>query len=332
MRAIVVDDPGESSVLRLAEVPEPTLGTGDLRIAVAAAGVNRADLLQRRGLYPPPPGASELLGLECAGRVLEVGRDVTGWRPGDRVMALLAGGGYAEQVVVPAGCALPVPDSLDDVAAGAVPEVFLTAFLNLFMLGAVEPGQTALIHGGSGGVGTAAIALCRHAGIRCLVTAGSPERCRRCEALGADVAFDHSAEDWRQGVLDATGGRGVEVVLDCIGAVYLEPNLAVLSPEGRLVLIGTMGGSEASISLRTLLARRLTVIGSTLRSRSVEAKTGIVNAFLDRFGDAIARAEVAPRVGATFPLAHAEAAHRLMRERGHFGKIVLTIAESAPDP
>ncbi len=332
MRAIVVDLPGESSSLRLTEVPEPALGHGDLRIAVAAAGVNRADLLQRLGLYPPPPGASKLLGLECAGSVVEVGRDVKDWKVGDRVMALLAGGGYAEQAVVPAGCAMPIPDALDDVAAGAVPEVFLTAYLNVFMLGGIEPGQTALVHGGSGGVGTAAISLCHSSGVRVLVTAGSPERCRKCLELGADVAFDHSRDDWKAGVLDATGGHGVEVVLDCIGAPYLGPNLSVLGTEGRLVLIGTMGGAEAAISLRTLLARRLTVIGSTLRSRSVEAKSRIVTAFLDRFGARLAHGDIAPQVGAVFPIAEAEAAHRLMRDRGHFGKIVLTVAPEGAGP
>ncbi len=329
MRAIVVDSPGENSSLRLAEVPEPTLGPGDVRIAVAAAGVNRADLLQRRGLYPPPPGTSDLLGLECAGRVLETGRDVTDWRPGNRAMALLAGGGYAEQVVVPAGCAMPVPAVLDDLAAGAVPEVFLTAFLNLFVLGGLKTGQAVLVHGGSGGVGTAAIALCRSSGVRILVTAGSRERCRRCLELGADTAFDHTVDDWQARTLEATGGRGVEVVLDCIGAAYLERNLSVLATDGRLVLIGSMGGWEATISLRTLLARRLAVIGSTLRSRSAEAKAQIVSAFLDRFGAALAQGEIAPHVGAVYPLGEAEAAHRLMSERGHFGKIVLSVAPVA---
>lgn len=329
MRAIVVERTGERSSLRLTDVPEPTLGPGDLRIAVASAGINRADLLQRRGLYPPPPGASDLLGLECAGRVVEIGREVTGWSLGDRSMALLTGGGYAESVVVPAGCAMPVPDALDDIAAGAVPEVFLTAFLNLFLLGGIEAGQTVLVHGGSGGVGTAAIALCRHSGVRVLVTAGSPERCERCRELGADAAFDHTREDWKAGVLKETGGRGVEVVLDCIGAPYLAPNLSVLRSDGRLVLIGSMGGTEATISLRTLLAHRLTVIGSTLRSRPVDAKARIVGAFLDRFGGALARGEVAPEIGAVFPLSEAEAAHRLMSDRGHFGKIVLTVAGMA---
>lgn len=324
MRAIVVDRPGEASALRVADLPDPRPGPGELLIAVAAAGVNRADLLQRRGLYPPPPGASELLGLECAGRVLEVGEGVEGWRAGDRVMALLAGGGYAERVPAPAPCAMPVPEALDDVAAGALPEVFLTAFLNLFVLGGLDRGRTALVHGGSGGVGTAAIALCRLAGVRVLVTAGSGQRCARCRELGADVAFDHTVEDWPAGVLEATAGEGVDVVLDCIGAPYLEPNLAVLATGGRLVLIGLMGGAAAEISLRTLLAKRLTVVGSTLRSRPVAEKGQIVRAFLERFGGAIARGELAPVIGAAFPLAEAEAAHRLVAERGHFGKVVLT--------
>ncbi len=325
MRAIEVVGTGESATLRLAEVPDPQPANGELRIAVAAAGVNRADLLQRRGLYPPPPGASEVLGLECAGRVVELGEGVAGWRPGDRVMALLTGGGYAEQVVVPAACAMPVPDLLGDTEAGGLPEVFLTAYLNLFLLGGLEAGHTALVHGGSGGVGTAAIALCRLAGARVLVTAGSPDRCSRCRDLGAEHAFDHTAGDWRPGVLDATGGRGVEVVLDCIGAPYLEPNLGVLRTGGRLVLIGLMGGITAEISLRTVLSKRLTVIGSTLRARPTDEKGRIVQSFLGRFGDDIARGSLAPEVGRVFPLAEADAAHRLMSERGHFGKIVLTV-------
>src|SRR6185436_17824436 len=213
MRAIVFDHPGDESVLHLGEAPSPPLGPDDLRLAVRAAGVKRADLLQRQGHYPPPPGASEIIGMECAGAVTEVGANVRGGRAGDRAMALLPGGGYAEEVVVHAGSAMHVPQSLSDEEAAAVPEVFLTAFLNIFMLGQPPDGGSVLVHGGGSGVGTAATSLCREAGLRVLVTAGSPEKCQRCLEHGADVAIDYRAGDFAPKVREATGGAGVDVVL-----------------------------------------------------------------------------------------------------------------------
>jgi putative PIG3 family NAD(P)H quinone oxidoreductase len=323
MRAVVFDEPGDESVLRVAEVPAPDLGRGDLRIRVAAFGVNRADLLQRQGLYPPPPGASEILGLECAGDVLEVGPDVRGWAPGDRAMALLAGGGYAEQVVVPAGCAMRVPERLSFAQAAAVPEVFLTVYLNVFELGGLPQGGALLVHGGGSGIGTAAIQLGRAVGARVVVTAGSEAKCRRCRELGADAAVNYRTEGFLEAVQRATDGAGVHVVLDSIGAPYLADNLACLRPGGGLVLIGLMGGARGEIHLGTLLAKRLRIIGSTLRARPVEEKAALIGSFERRFGAELASGRVGPVVDRVLPMTAVADAHRAMKASEHFGKIVL---------
>ncbi|HVN38076.1 MAG TPA: NAD(P)H-quinone oxidoreductase [Myxococcota bacterium] len=325
MKAIVFDKPGDESVLRLGDVPAPALESGCLRLRVAASAVNRADLMQRQGLYPPPPGASTILGLECAGTVAEIGAGVTGWRVGDRAMALLAGGGYAEEVVVHAGSAMRVPASMDLEHAAAVPEVFLTVFLNVFSLGGLAKGGAALVHGGGSGVGTSAISLCKEAGARVFVTAGSQAKCARCRELGADLAINYRSDDFAKAVLEATGGRGVEVVLDSIGAPYLDANLRSLAVGGRLVLIGLMGGAKAEIGLGALLVRRLSVIGSTLRARPVEEKAEIVRGFLARFGDALEKGRIGPVVDRVLPLAQAAEAHRAMKASEHFGKIVLQV-------
>jgi len=325
VKAIVLDRFGEESVLRLGEAPAPPLVPGALRLRVAAAGVNRADLLQRQGFYPPPPGASPILGLECAGEVVEVGAGVAGWRAGERAMALLAGGGYAEEVVVDAGSALRVPERLSLEEAAAVPEVFLTVFLDVFDLGALPEGGSALVHGGGSGIGTAAIQLVKAAGGRIVVTAGSDEKCERCRALGADVAVNYRTGDFAAACREATGGRGVDVVLDSIGAAYLEQNLASLAVGGRLVLIGLMGGAKAEIGLGALLARRLQVIGSTLRTRSKEEKACIAAGFAARFGPALARGEIRPVVDRVLPLERAGDAHRAMKASEHFGKIALRV-------
>ncbi|MBI2964123.1 MAG: NAD(P)H-quinone oxidoreductase [Deltaproteobacteria bacterium] len=323
MRAVVFERPGDEGVLHLGEAPSPTLGAGDLRIRVRATAVNRADLLQRQGLYPPPPGASPILGLECAGEVVEVGAAVGGWKPGDRAMALLAGGGYAEEAVVHAGSALHVPQEWSDVEAGAFPEVFLTAFLNIFLLGDPPPAGAVLVHGGGSGVGTAAISLCREAGLRVLVTAGSDEKCRRCLAHGADAAINYRSGDFAAPVRDRTGGRGVAVVLDSIGGRYLAQNLSVLAPNGRLVVIGLIGGARGEIDLASLLMKRLQVIGSTLRARSVEEKASIVTAFEARFGAALRTGRLRPVVDRVLPLAEAAEAHRVVQSSVHFGKVAL---------
>ena len=327
MRAILVREPGDERVLVVGDAPRPPLGAADVRIRVRTAGVNRADLLQRQGLYPPPPGASPILGLECAGELTEVGPAAHGLAPGQRVMALLAGGGYAEDAVVHHGSVLPVPDGMTDEEAGGFPEVFLTAFSNLFMprLGHLAPGETALVHGGGGGVGTAAIRLLREAGHRVIVTAGSEAKCRRCLELGATAAIDYRTEDFAARARELTGG-GVDVILDHIGARYLAANLAALAPGGRLVEIGLMGGAVAELNLAQLLLRRLAVIGSTLRSRSNEDKAAIVEGFRARFGTALARGALRPVVDRVLPLEQAAEAHRLMQASEHFGKIVLRVA------
>jgi putative PIG3 family NAD(P)H quinone oxidoreductase len=327
VKAVVCDHPGDESVLRIVERPRPELDAGAVRIAVRTAGLNRADLLQRRGLYPPPPGATDALGLECAGAVAEVGDGVADLELGDRVMALLPGGGQAEQAVVDRGSVLRVPDAMTDDEAGGFPEVFLTAFLNLFILGGLRPDGAALVHGGSGGVGTAATALIRHIGARVAVTAGSPERCRRCLDHGANLAVDHHTGNFVETARELAGGRGVDVVLDCIGGPYLERHLDVLAPDGRLVVIGLMGGRTGELDLGRLLARRLQVIGSTLRALDDGRKAEIVAAFVDRFGDAVDNGRLRPVIDSVYPVGEVADAHRRLASGDAFGKIVLRITD-----
>jgi putative PIG3 family NAD(P)H quinone oxidoreductase len=314
MRAILVNN----AHLEIGETERPALGADDLRIEVRATSVNRADLLQAAGRYPPPPGASPILGLECAGVVAEVGANVRGWAVGDRAMALLPGGGYAAEVGVHAGSAMHVPDALSDEEAAALPEVFLTAFLNLFLLAQVREGESALIHGGGSGVGTAATTLCKLAGVRVLVTAGSPEKCARCLEHGADVAIDYRTEDFVE------KARGVNVILDHIGARYLPRDLEAVAVGGRIVIIGSMGGQRtAEIDVGQLLMKRAQLLGSTLRARAVEEKAAIVSAFLERFGADLDAGRIRPVIHTVMPLEQAEEAHRLMEASEHFGKIVL---------
>jgi len=324
MRAVVVDHPGDNATLRVAEVAPPRCGQNEVRIAVSGAGVNRADLLQRRGLYPPPPGASEILGLECSGEIVEVGDRVEDFVIGERVMALLTGGGYAEQVVTPAATVMRVPGVVSEVNAGGVPEVFLTAFLNLFLLGGLQENQVALVHGGSGGVGTAAIQLIAEAGAESLVTAGSADRCEKCRRLGALAAFNYREEDWAAGTLDGTKDRGVDVVLDCVGARYLGRHLEILATGGRLVVIGLQGGAQADLDLSTALRKRLSIIGSTLRARPVAEKRHIVSEFQRRFGDALGTGRILPIVDRVLPFESAAEAHRLLAAGEIFGKVILT--------
>jgi putative PIG3 family NAD(P)H quinone oxidoreductase len=290
-----------------------------LRIANRATAVNRADLLQKAGHYPPPPGASHVLGLECAGIVAEVGADVRGWSVGDRVMALLAGGGYASEVVVHAGSAMHVPDILSDEEAAAIPEVFLTSFLTLFMLANVRSGETALIHGGGSGIGTAATTLLKLAGVRVIVTAGSAEKCARCLAHGADVAINYREDDFVE------KARGVDVILDHIGARYLQRDLEALASGGRIVVIGSMGGQRSTeIDAGMLLTKRAQIIGSTLRARPASEKATIVSRFLERFGADLEAGRIRPVIETVLPIEQVEEAHRLMDAEEHFGKIVLT--------
>jgi putative PIG3 family NAD(P)H quinone oxidoreductase len=299
----------------------PALGPDDIRIAVRATSVNRADLLQRVGDYPPPPGASQIIGLECAGVVSEVGANVRSWQIGDRAMALLPGGGYAEEVVVHAGSAMRVPEALSDEEAAAIPEVFLTAFLNLFLLARVTEGESALIHGGGSGVGTAAITLLKLARVRVLATAGSDDKCARCIEHGADVAINYRNEDFVE------KARGVNVILDHIGARYIARDLTALATGGRIVIIGSMGGQRsAEIDILQLLMKRAQLIGSTLRARPALEKAEIVNAFIARFGADLTAGRIRPVIHEVLPLERAMDAHRLMESSEHFGKLVLRVS------
>jgi putative PIG3 family NAD(P)H quinone oxidoreductase len=329
MKAVEVVGVGDEARLVLGEAPVPELGPDEVRIDVVATAVNRADLMQRRGLYPPPPGASTILGLECAGVISEVGERVSGHQPGDRVAALLAGGGYAEQATVHAGSLIPVSPDQSLTEAAGIPEVFLTCSLNLFQLAAAPKGGWALVHGGGSGIGTAAIQLLAEAGLHTVVTAGSDEKCRRCLELGADVALNYREGEFAQKVLDATQGKGADVILDSIGASYLDQNLTCAATGGRLVMMGLMGGARAEINLALLLQKRVTLIGSTLRVRPVEEKAEIVEAFLARFGDALAKGALRPIVDRVLPLSEAQTAHDILQASTHFGKVVLQVREEA---
>ncbi len=325
MKAIVCEKPGDESVLKIGEVPDPVPGPSDLLIRVSHAALNRADLMQRQGLYPPPPGASPILGLECAGTVAAVGTAVSGWRVGERAMALLPGGGYAELAAVDHGSAMHVPGTLGDAEAAALPEVYLTAFLNLFMLGGVKAGAAVLIHGGGSGVGSASIQLLRLAGARPIVTAGSDAKCEQCLRFGADVAINYKSGPFAAKVRAATNDRGVDIILDSIGGAYLAANLEALANGGRLIMIGLMRGAKAEIDLGAVLRRHLHLLGSTLRTRPVAEKAEIVRQFLARFGADLEQGRLRPPIYRTLPLADAAMAHRMMQASEHFGKIVLKI-------
>ena len=326
MIAIEIAKAGGPEVLRPVERPIPQPGPGDVLIRVAAAGVNRPDVMQRKGAYPPPPDASDLPGLEVAGLIEHVGPGVTEWRGGDAVCALVAGGGYAEYCVAPAAQCLPIPNGLDMVSAAAIPEAFFTVWTNVFERGRLLAGEIALFHGGSSGIGTTAIQLAAARGARVLVTAGSDDKCRACEQIGAERAINYKTEDFVEVVKTTTGGHGVDVILDIIGAPYLDRNLRALAQDGRLVQIGLMGGSEANLDLRRILGRRLTVTGSTLRPRTVEEKGAIAAALQRHVWPLVESGRVKPIIYRTLPLAEAAEAHRIMESSEHIGKIVLTVA------
>jgi putative PIG3 family NAD(P)H quinone oxidoreductase len=322
MQAIAIED--GSLVAR--EVDPPKLEPGCVRIRVAATAVNRADVLQRRGLYPPPSGASPLPGLECAGVIAEVADGVACWQPGARVMALLTGGGYAEEVVTPASTVLPVPEALSMEAAAALPETAATVHLNLFKLGQLGAGDLALVHGGSSGVGTTAITMARLAGARLVVTAGSDERCARCRSLGAELAINYRTGDFVEAVRSHTNGAGVPVVLDCVGGPYLDSNLRCLADDGRLVVIGLLGGRAGSLPMGLMLGKRLTVIGSTLRSRSPGFRGQLMADLLTSWRQELDAGRLAPVIDTVLPFADAAEAHRRMEAGEHFGKIVLAVS------
>jgi putative PIG3 family NAD(P)H quinone oxidoreductase len=315
----------QNNKLTWSEAPRPELGPGLVRIAVQATAVNRADLVQRAGGYPPPPGASDILGLECAGQVSEVGEGVSRVQPGDLVCALLAGGGYAEQVVVPAGQVLKVPRGFDATRAAAIPEVFATAYLNLYMEAALAKGERVLLHAGASGVGTAAIQLCRAFHNHCLVTAGSQDKIERCVALGADGGADRHAGDFEDTVKAWTDGAGVDVVLDPVGAAYLTQNLRCLNTGGRLVLIGLMGGAQVEVNLGLLLVKRLRVIGSTLRARPMSEKAAVMDALKTHVWPLFEAGTIQPIIETVIPIAEADRAHALVASNNTVGKVVLTL-------
>ena len=322
MKAIQIE--GEELVW--GEVPSPALGDGEIRIRTKATAVNRADLAQRAGAYPPPPGASPILGLECSGVVSELGAGVTRFQLGDEVCALLAGGGHAEEVVVPAGQVLPVPAGMSFTDAAALPEVFATAYLNLMMEAQLAPGETVLLHAGASGVGTAAIQLCGAFGNPCFVTAGSDEKINRCVELGASGGSNRHTGSFVEQVETWTGGQGFDVILDPVGAAYLADNLKSLNLDGRLVLIGLMGGVEAPLTLAPLMMRRLRIIGSTLRARPVAAKTQIMDALHERVWPLLEDGTIKPIVEEIIPVAEAGKAHALIASDTTFGKVVLQVA------
>ena len=325
MICIEISSPGEPEVLQAIDRPDPVPAAGEVLIRVAAAGINRPDVMQRQGHYPPPPGASDIPGLEVAGVIESVGAQVSEWRVGDAVCALVAGGGYATKCVAPAPQCLPIPSTLDLVNAAAVPETFFTVWANVFERGRLQPGEAALFHGGASGIGTTAIQLAKARGSRVFATAGSDEKCRACEALGAERAVNYRTEEFVEAVRGLTGGRGVDLVLDIVGGSYVDRNLAALAIDGRLVVIGFMEGTpSATVDLRRILGRRLTITGSTLRPRTVDEKGAIASALLREVWPLLEQGTVKPIVYRTFPLAEAAAAHRLMESSEHLGKIVLT--------
>jgi len=325
MAVIEIPAPGGPEVLRLTRRTTPVPGPGEALIQVAAAGVNRLDVMQRQGRYPAPPGASDIPGVEIAGMVVSVGVDVTSLRVGDRVCALVAGGGYAEYCVAPAAQCLPIPDRLDFIQSAGIPETFFTVWTNVFELGRLAAGESLLLHGGSSGIGTTAIQLAHARGARVFATAGSAEKCKACEQLGAERAINYRTEDFVQVVRDLTSGGGVNVILDMVGGDYFARNIDVLAVEGRLVQIAFLRGAKVEIDLLAITQRRLTITGSTLRSRNVAEKGAIARAVHKEVWPLIESGQVTPVIHATFPLAQAAEAHRLMESGSHIGKIILQV-------
>ncbi|EHR59141.1 NAD(P)H-quinone oxidoreductase [Saccharomonospora cyanea] len=322
MRAIMLSEPGGPGNLTWTEVDDPSAGPGEVVVEVVASAVNRADLLQRQGKYPPPPGASDILGLECSGTIAEVGEGVEGWRVGDHVCALLAGGGYAERVAVPAGQLLPVPGEVELVAAAALPEVACTVWSNVVMIARLAEGETLLVHGGAGGIGTHAIQVGKALGATVVVTVGSDERAERCRQLGADLAINYREQDFVEVVKAEFGGA--DVVLDNMGAAYLDRNVDTLTTGGRLVVIGTQGGRKGELNLGKLLGKRASVTATTLRARPLDEKAAIVAQVREHLWPLVEQGSVQPVIDQVFPLSRAGDAHRALDEGGVFGKVLLT--------
>ncbi|GAA5210037.1 MULTISPECIES: NAD(P)H-quinone oxidoreductase [Streptomyces] len=326
MHAITIPEPGGPEALVWAEVPDPVPGEGEVLVEVAASAVNRADIMQRQGFYDPPPGASPYPGLECSGRVAALGTGVTGWSVGDEVCALLGGGGYAEKVAVPAGQLLPVPEGIDVRRAAALPEVVCTVWSNVFMVAHLRPGETLLVHGGSSGIGTMAIQLAKAVGAKVAVTAGTKEKLERCAELGADILINYREQDFVAEVKEATGGAGADVILDNMGAKYLDRNVRALAVNGRLAIIGMQGGRKGELDIGTLLAKRAAVSATSLRARPLEEKTAIVAAVREHVWPLLgggSGARVRPIVDRELPMSDAPAAHRVVEESGHIGKVLL---------
>ena len=324
MRAVIVPEPGGPDALVVADLPDPTAGPGEVVIDIAASAVNKADTLQRQGFYPPPPGASDVLGMECSGTISAVGHGVDAWSVGDEVCALLASGGYADKVAVPAGQVMPVPAGVDLVTASALPEVAATVWSNVFMVAGLQPQETLLVHGGAGGIGSFAIQLAHRLGARVITTAGSADKLAACAALGADVVINYRDQDFVEVVRSETDG-GVDVILDNMGAKYLDRNIDALRTQGRLVIIGMQGGTKAELDINKLLRKRGAVIATNLRGRPTEEKSAICASVVEHVWPLVAEGLVRPIVGRTFPLAEAAAAHAFMESGDHSGKILLTV-------
>jgi putative PIG3 family NAD(P)H quinone oxidoreductase len=325
VKAVLPRSPGGPEVLEYVDVPDPVPAAGEVLLDVVATAVNRADLLQRQGHYPPPPGASDIIGLECSGTVAALGPGVTGLEVGEEVCALLAGGGYATRVAVPAGQVMPRPGGVDLLTAAALPEVAATVWSNVMMVAGLRSGDTLLVHGGAGGIGTFAIQLAAALGAKVLATAGSPDKLALCAELGADVTINYREQDFVEVVREATDGAGVDVILDNMGASYLARNVTALATEGRLVIIGLQGGTKAEIDLNALMRKRAAVAGTTLRARPVGEKATICAAVREHVWPLVADGTIRPVVGHTLPLAEAAEAHRLMESGESTGKILLVV-------
>jgi NADPH:quinone reductase len=325
MTAIEITAPGGPDVLKPTTRPVPQPGPGEVLIRVKAAGINRPDVLQRAGAYPPPPGASDLPGLEVAGEIAALGSDVSGFAIGAQVCALTPGGGYAEYVVTPAPQVLPVPKGFSLVEAAAVPETYFTVWSNVFDRGRLAEGETLLVHGGSSGIGTTAIQLAKAFGSRVFTTAGSADKCEACERLGADRAINYKTEDYGAVIKELTGKKGVDVVLDMVGGDYVQRDIDIMAPDGRRVSIAFLGGPKVTLNLTKVMVNRLTLTGSTLRPRPVAEKAKIAQALRERVWPLLETGKIKPLIFKTFPLAEAAAAHALMETSSHIGKIVLTL-------
>jgi len=325
MKAINITAPGGPEVLQLIDAPDPQPAAGEVLLRVAATAVNRADLLQRQGMYPPPPGASLFPGLEASGTVIALGEGVQGWKVGDEACALLAGGGYAEKVAMPAGQLLPIPKGVSLVDAAALPEVACTVWSNVFMLAGLKAGELFLMHGGSSGIGTMAIQLARALGARVAVTAGSQDKLDRCRELGAEILVNYRSQDFVEEVKKATDKRGANVILDIMGAQYLMRNIEALAVKGRMVIIGLQSGTKTEIDLSKVMPKRISIHGTTLRAQSVADKAAIVASVREHVWPLVEQGKVRPIVHVRLPLSEAAQAHRIVQESTHVGKVVLTV-------